>query len=204
MPLMFHNGKLLFTADGKLAMSEDCCCCLDQAATANLYVRYTLLPFVLPENTSCEEFYGYNLNPVHTIDLSPGGHSSSSGTVKWMDEKCGAPGEMSFVDVTRSSTGSDPDAFPSESSHIDVAETYSAKAFRKSIATITVWPTIAPAYEHPVGQACQPENRKWLWYATEFQYSLDGNAPTTVNAGWNATTRTYTAARPHTITIRIP
>lgn len=186
-------------------MSEDCCCCLDQAATANLYVQYTLLPFVLPKNTSCEEFYGYNLDPVHTIDLSPGGHSSSSGTVKWMDEKCGAPGEMSFVDVTRSSTGSAPDAFPSESSHIDVAETYSAKVFRKSIATITVWPTIAPAYEYTIGQSCQTKDRKWLWYATKFKYSLDGTTwSQPVSTGWNATTRTYTAARPHTITIRIP
>jgi hypothetical protein len=86
--------------------------------------------------------------------------------------------------------------------------------FRRSTATISVWPAIGFACDKTCpdpNQPCQDSEKtchdyddKWLWYATEFQYSLDGNAWTTVSTGWNATTRTYTAARPHTITIRIP
>lgn len=43
MPIVFHNGKLLFTADGKLAMSANCCCdCLPSPTTRTFVITYSV------------------------------------------------------------------------------------------------------------------------------------------------------------------
>ena len=43
MPIVFHNGKLLFTADGKLAMSANCCCdCLPHPTTRTFVITYSV------------------------------------------------------------------------------------------------------------------------------------------------------------------
>ena len=43
MPIVFHNGKLLFTADGKLAMSANCCCdCLPHPTTRTFIITYSV------------------------------------------------------------------------------------------------------------------------------------------------------------------
>lgn len=43
MPIVFKDGKLLFTEDGKLAMSADCCCkeCLSVAKTVKVEIQYS-------------------------------------------------------------------------------------------------------------------------------------------------------------------
>ena len=56
MPIVFKDEKLLFTSDGKLAMSSACCCCLDEPADVTVKVRYVLEPDILPQGTAPEIF----------------------------------------------------------------------------------------------------------------------------------------------------
>lgn len=204
MPIVFHNGKLLFTADGRLAMSEDCCCCLDEPVTKVVTASYTMYP--TPRfSATLSEIAAMQLSPVNLISFSGGGATHGPAdrgqTKTWNDDNCPVGvGKLPFVQCERTMTG-DPNK---DEGYVQMDFTFTVYVARQGTSEILFWPSLAAGCVKPTERVCEDGDLKWLWYATEFQYSLDGNAPTTVYTGWNATTRTYTAARPHTITIRIP
>lgn len=203
MPIVFKNEKLLFTSDGKLAMSSACCCCLDEPADVTVKVRYVLEPDILPQGTAPETASGYAESPVNSVTCVDGvngsPHSlSGDGELTWPDEDCAPPGEVSSVSLERVISG-DTD---SSSGDILMDISFSARVHRKGGVTVSVWPAIAWGCEKERG-VCKSGGKVWLRYASGFEYTTDDwRTSGSVSTGWDAATKEYTASpRPFTLTI---
>lgn len=223
MPIVFNDNKLLFTEDGKLAMSAACCCCLAEPVEKVVTATYTMVPTNLFSATQSQAA-AYAVSPINSISFAGGGETHGPAgrdqTVSWTDAKCPvAVGDLPYVQCTRIKTGDEnkhPDCHETASSNQDEQDetvgilkmdfTFTVKVARKGKAEIQFWPSIGTGCCHPRNSSCDADGRidpKWLWYATEFKYTVNG-VETTVQTGWDASTKTYTAAvQPLTITLPI-
>lgn len=87
MPIVFNNGKLLFTADGKLAMSTDCCCdsCMQTSRTVDIEFRYTLSQSQTTGLPSCSQIPSASTSPAYYFSFTP---------VNGATEALTSPGEL--------------------------------------------------------------------------------------------------------------
>ena len=211
MPIIIEDNKVLIR-DGKVALSTDCCCCLESQAEKAVPIRYVLTYTKLGRIGQSAAAAIVRSRIANASFLCAGvdhGPAAENETVEWNDEKCQPQGELSSVATSyRTVEGStnlpEPATYEELPSSVDwtvkVGNVCSFVVPRRGTATIHYRPNTEVRYwtgqkDPDTGQEIVSDRQYYKWSAATFEYSLDGG---------NTWTTVTTTDQPHTITIQIP